>query len=168
MKMHGHLIWEAGLGPLGQMMLSNERQSLSFESFARLIGKQQDDTPVVDQMTGQAMPGMSADQKVQQRFADFQGTPEEVICGDDYMVFDSTLASEKGFAAQSIQDLLSVVLSSNSVAAQQLGMKMDPSRMVEEVQRLRGDSNPKRFYYAPGTQPPPMPLPQPAAAPVAQ
>lgn len=159
MKMHGHLIWESSLGPLGQMLLSNERQSLSYDSFARVIGTMPDDAPTMDPMSGQSVPGMTGEMKVQKRYDDFVGTPEEVICGDDYMIFDSTLASEKGFAAQSIQELLSVVLQSNPVAAQQLGAKMDPAKMVEEMQRLRGDSNPRRFYYTPGTQPPPMPLP---------
>lgn len=163
MKMHGHLIWEAGLGPLGQLMLSNSRQSLSFESFVRSVGKSKDVPPTLDAATGQPVAGPTGEQLDQMRYADFKGTPEEVICGDDYMVFDSTLASEKGFAAQSIQELLSVVLSSNPMAAQQLGMQLDPSKMVEEMQRLRGDSNPKRFKYAPGTQPPPIQQEAPAA-----
>lgn len=166
MKMHGHLIWEGSLGPLAQMMLSNERQSLSFESFCRVVGKMQDDPPNVDQMTGQQIPGLTGDQKVQMRFMDFQGTPDEVICADDYVIFDSTLASEKGFSAQSIQDLLGVILQSNPVAAQQLGMKLDPSKMVEEMQRLRGDTNPNRFKYSAGEAPPPMALP--TAAPLQQ
>lgn len=167
MKMHGHLIWEASLGPLGQQLMSNARQSLSQDSFARVIGNLSDDAPIMDMMTGQPMPGKSGQEKLDERYAAFVGTPEEVICGDDYMVFDSTLASEKGFAAQSIQELLSVVLSSNPVAAQQLGQQLDASKMVEEMQRLRGDSNPTRFRYAPGTQPPPMPMAPPAGALVA-
>jgi hypothetical protein len=166
MKMHGHLIWEAGLGPLGQMMLSNERQSLSFESFARMVGKQQDDPPEVDPMTGQPLgPGKSGEAKVQERYDAFKGTPEEVICGDDYMVFDSTLASEKGFMAQSLNDLLSVLLS-NPAAAQQFDI--DPKAVLDEMQELRNGSNTSRFSFqarkAKGQpMPPPMPLPSPPA-----
>lgn len=159
MKMHGHLIWESSFGPLGQMMLSNERQSLSFESFSRLVGKMQDDPQTVDMMTGQPIPGMTGEQKVQQRFLDFQGTPEEVICADDYMVFDSTLSSEKGFSAQTLQELVGLILQTNPVAAQQVGQNMDVTAMITEMQRLRGDNNPNRFAYAPGKQPPPMPVP---------
>lgn len=159
MKMHGHLIWEGSLGPLAQMMMSNSRQSLSFESFSRLVGKMTDDPPAMDPMTGQAVPGLTANQKLAQRYADFSGTPEEVICGDDFAVFDSTLASEKGFAAQSIQELIGVVLQSSPQAAMQLGQQFDVGKMIEETQRLRGDTNPKRFRYSPGTQPPPMAMP---------
>lgn len=168
MKMHGHLIWETGLGPLGQMMLSNSRQSLSFDSFARLIGKQNDDAPQLDPATGVPIAmGMTGDAKVAQRFSDFQGTPEEVICGDDYMVFDSTLASEKGFMAQSLGDLLNVLLSNPQAAAQ---FDIDPKAVLDEQQELRNGSNTSRFSFqarkAKGQpMPPPMPLPAPAPAP---
>jgi len=59
------------------------------------------------------------------------------------------------------------VLSSNPQAAMQLGQQLDASKMVEEMQRLRGDSNPSRFRYAPGTQPPPMAMQPPPGALVA-
>jgi len=138
MKMHGHLIWETGLAPLGQMMLSNSRQSLSPEEFAKVIG------------SAAADPA---------RFAAFQGTPEEVIGGDDYFVFDSTLASEKGFMAQSLQELLSTILTVNPAAAMAIAQRIDPVKMVDEIQYLRGGGNVSRFNYAPG-QGLPMPPPQ--------
>lgn len=164
MKMHGHLIWESSLGPLAQMMLSNSRQSLSFESFQRLVGVIKDDPMMMDPATGMATPGMSGQQKLDQAYTEFKGTPEEVICADDYAIFDSTLSSEKGFAAQTLQELIGLILQTNPVAAQQLGQKYDVAKMVEEAQRLRGDTNPNRFLYTPGTQPPPMALPAPAGA----
>ena len=90
MKLHGHLLWDSLFGPLGRMMLSNSRQELSFESYSRVIG--------------------GNPEELQDRFAAFQGTPEEVITGDDYFTFNSTLSTEKGFMAQSLQDLLAVIL----------------------------------------------------------
>jgi hypothetical protein len=136
MKLHGHLIWDGGLGPLGKMMLSNSRQSLSQESFTKLIGNPdpQDQEAVANAM---------------KRFKDFQGTPEEVITGDDYFTFDSTLSSEKGFMAQSIQELLSTILQSDPMAARRVTRDLDPSRIVEEIQYLRGAGNIKRFRYTP-------------------
>lgn len=144
MKMHGHLIFESGLAPLAQMMLSNLRQSLSMESFNRIIG-----APAV------ADPN---------RFTIFKGTPEEIICGDDFFTFDSTLASEKGFIAQSLQELL-VAIMSNPLAAQQLDL--DPRAMLDEIQQLRGAGPVGRFSLskrvAAGQAAPLMPMPMPAA-----
>ena len=132
MKLHGYLIWEKALAPLGKQMLSNSRQSLSFEAFARIIG------------------GLPAE--AQQRYSAFQGTPEEIICGDDYFTFDSTLASEKGFTAQALQDLLSVILQSDPVAAARMASTIDPAKVVDEIQYLRGGGNIKRFRYSPEEQ----------------
>jgi hypothetical protein len=56
--------------------------------------------------------------------------------------FDSTLQSEKGFIAQSLQELLVAVIN-NPVAAQQLDI--DPRAMLEEIQYLRGVGNVGRF-----------------------
>lgn len=148
MKMHGHLIFEQGLAPLASMMLSNLRQSLSMESFVRVIGQE----------------AMTKDPN---RYAAFKGTPEEVVCGDDYFTFDSTLASEKGFIAQSLQELLVAVMS-NPVAAQQLDI--DPRAMLEEIQFLRGAgpisrfSLSKRVASGQATPLPPMPVQKPAIA----
>lgn len=144
MKLHGHLIWDGSLGPLAQMMISNSRQSLSEEMFNRIIGQAAATDP--------------------QRFADFQGTPEEVICGDDYAVWDSTLASEKGFMAQSLQELVSTILSVNPQAVMQLAQRMDVTKMINEIQYLRTGSTSNRFAYAPGQQPalqPPAVMPEP-------
>ena len=130
MKLHGHLIWDGGLGPLGKMMLSNSRQSLSESEFMKAVG------------TGQA-------DEVHQRYIQFKGTPEEVITGDDYFTFDSTLASEKGFMAQSLQDLLGAILQSDPMSAQMMAEGVDPTKILEEIQYLRGSGNIKRFRYSP-------------------
>ena len=98
-------------------------------------------------------------------YADFQGTPEEVICGDDYMMFDSTLASEEGFMAQSLTELLNVLLTNPQAAMQ---FDIDPKQVLEEQQQLRNGSSTSRFSFqrrAQQGQPPvqPMALPQPEA-----
>jgi hypothetical protein len=122
MKMHGELIWETSLGRLGRLMLSNLRQSLSFESFQRTVG--------------------SGDPMIQQRYDTWKGTPEDVISGSDFFTFDSTMQSEKGYIAQSLQELLVAVIN-NPVAAQQLDI--DPRAMLDEIQYLRGTGNVGRF-----------------------
>jgi hypothetical protein len=143
MKMHAGLIWEGQYGRIGRLMLSNTRQSLSLESFAKVIGSQLPD--------------------IQLRYADFRGTPDEIIGGNDYFTFDSTLASEKGFMAQSLQELL-VAIISNPLAAQQLDI--DPRVLMSEIQYLRGAGNISRFslsrQMAQGAPPlPPVVVPQP-------
>jgi hypothetical protein len=134
MKLHGHLIWDTGIAPTGRQMMSNSRQALSFESFQKAISKDAD----------------------QARYEQFKGTPEEVITGDDYFTFDSTLASEKGFIAQSLQELL-VAIIANPLAAQQLDL--DPRAMMNEIQELRGAGPMTRFSLAKAKDAGAAPLP---------
>jgi hypothetical protein len=155
MKLHGQLIWETSLGRLGRLMVSNLRQSLSIESFEMVVGQ---------------------DPMLQMRYEAFKGTPQEVIGGGDYFVFDSTLQSERSFIAQSLQELLVAVIQ-NPQAAQMLDL--DPRSMMNEIQFLRGAGNVSRFslskQVASGAAPPlpqvmPMPgagAPQQGAAPAA-
>lgn len=143
MKMHGQLIWESSLGRLGRLLLSNTRQGLSAESFQWIIGKNADPA----------------------RFALFKGTPDEVICGDDYFVFDSTLASEKGFKAQALMELFTTLISVPGAAQ---AFDIDPKRVLGEVQDLNGGGPVSRFSFAQRAangepMPPPVPLPNPAA-----
>lgn len=148
MKMHGHLIFDTSLAPLAQMMLSNLRQSLSLDQFSRVIGPQ----------AMQANPN---------RYAEFRGAPEDTIATTDYFTFDSTLASEKGFIAQSLQELLTNIMA-NPAAAMQLDL--DPRAIIEEMQFLRGAGPIGRFSLskrvATGQAQPlaPMPLQQPTPA----
>lgn len=154
MKMHGQLLWESALGQMGKQMHSNLRQSLSFESFNRIVGS-----------AFAAPQGTDPEAFMSQRYAAYKGTPEDVICGDDFFMFDSTLASEKGFIAQSLQELLVSVMT-NPVAAQT--WDISAKALMEEIQRLRGVSNVGQFSLSQrvkaGLETPPMPtaLPQPA------
>lgn len=150
MKLHGHLIWESSLGRLGRLMLSNSRQSLSEPSYKWAIGNGPLITP--------------------ERFAMFKGTPEEIVCGDDFMVFDSTLSSEKGFMAQSLSELFQTVLSVPGAAQ---AFDIDPKALLDEIQYLRGGGSVSRFSFqnrlARGEpMPPPQPLPNPNPQPAAQ
>lgn len=147
MKMHGQLIWDTSLGRAGRLMLSNLRQSLSYESFAGTIG--------------------SDDPMMQKRYDLFRGTPEEVIGEGDYFTFDSTLQSERTFVAQSLQELLVAVIN-NPESAQMLDI--DPRSMLQEIQFLRGAGNLSRFslqkQVASGQAPPlPQVMPQPGQVP---
>ena len=106
------------------------------------------------------------DPMIDQRYQLWKGTPEEVISGADYLTFDSTLQSEKGFVAQSWQELLVAVIS-NPESAQMLDL--DPRSMVEEIQYLRGVGHIGRFSLskrvASGAAPPLPPQVVPGGGP---
>lgn len=131
MKMHGSLLWEAGLGRIGSMMLSNSRQSLSMDSFARALG------------------GVSDPNALQARYVAFKGTPQEVISADDYLSWDSTLQSEKGYMAQNLQELLGLVLQANPAAAQALTQDISLTKLVGEMFYLRDGTPLERFKPSP-------------------
>lgn len=133
LKTQARLLWEGGLGRIGKLMLSNSRQSLSIESFARALG------------------GLDP-QKVQDRFLAFQGTPEEIVCGDDYLIFDSTLSSEKGYSAQQLQEMFSIVAQANPFAMQQFASQIDLVKVFDEMQYLRDGTPVERFKYTPQQQ----------------
>ncbi len=165
MKMHGHLIWESGFGQQGQFMLSNLRQSLSIEMFVRAIGMPEPQKGGVDPMTGQPMM-IPPEEVLARRFAAFKGTPAEVICGGDYMMFDSTLDSDKVFAAQSIQELL-VAIMGNPMAGQQLDLSA--KALLEGLWQARGLGDVKQFSMSSrirqGLESPPPPMVDPNAQP---
>lgn len=154
MKMHAALIWESCFSRLGRHLLSNLRQNLSFESFMAGVG----------QGTGN-MVGLTPEQDIQQRYMAFRGTPQEVICGQDFFVFDSTLASERSFIAQSLQELLIAIMSQPQLALQ---FDLSPKAMIDEIQHLRGAGSTGRFSLSArvraGQEAPPMPVPVPGTA----
>lgn len=164
MKMHAQLIWEASLGRSGRLALSNLRQELSFDSFSRIIGPLPDDAmPEVDPMTGMPSGPMpkSGVQKLQERYAAFQGKPEDIIGSDDFNVFDSTLSSEKGFMAQGVQELFGILTNAPGLAqANDISLKA----MLEEMSLLRGLGSVDRYSLskrvAAGKEPRPKPTPE--------
>lgn len=144
LKTNATVIWSDAFEPMGQMMLTNSRQALSIESFRRIVGNAVD---------------------LDARFQQFKGTLEDIVGGDDFFVFDSTISSEKGFVAQSLQELLIAIIS-NPVSAQLLDL--DARKLLQETMFLRGVTNLKRFSLtqnvASGETPPPPIVAQPPAA----
>jgi hypothetical protein len=143
MKMHAVLMFESGYAPLGVMNLTNLRQALSFDMFQRIIGQ-------------------SAVKPIEARYEAFQGDPQTLICGADYFVLDTQLAAEKGYAAQSLQELFGLVMSNPQAA---IMFDISPKGLLEEMNRLRGGGDLGRFSLqrriASGEEQPPQP-PQPA------
>ena len=170
MKMHGALVWESMLGRMGRLMLSNSRQSLSFESFMRVVGApskkvlaryQQElerHESVMSQLTAmvQQNPEMQSQidpaqippqpvdpmQDVKDRYEIFKGEPEEVICGDDFMFYDNTMPQDRGMMAQSLQELLITAMQNPEMAVQ---LDLSAKAILEEMLRLRDAGPVSRF-----------------------
>ena len=118
--------WADALGPLGYKMMLNQRQAMSFETFAKLFG--QDPTTLA----------------LYERFV--PASPTDLIGNEDFFTFDSTLTSEKGFLAQSLQELF-IAMVNNPELAQMEGF--DFSKCFDEIQTLRGVTNVSRFFNKP-------------------
>lgn len=108
------LIWDSAYVPLAQKMTSNSRQYISKERLVKILG------PAVAE-------------KVQ-----FNAGPDELVGNCDFFVFEGTLPSEKQFLAQSMQELLGLILSNPQAAMQ---FSLDPNKLIEEIYTLRGVSN---------------------------
>jgi class 3 adenylate cyclase len=121
------VLWETLYAPLGSKLLFNY-QNLSLEEFQRIVGR------AADQARLDAM--------------------KETI-GDGAMLefFDGTAPSEKGYIAQSMQDLLLGLLENPQAA---MMLSQEPFRsLVVEIADLRGIRSPERFLPPPQIQPPP-------------
>ena len=126
LKTHAELNWTSVFQPLGHMMLTNSRQMLSLESFMRICGR----------------PKPGEEQIYLARFTAFKSTLEDLVGGDDFFVFDSTLSSEKGFIAQSLQELWIALITNPAIA---LSLGIDARAMLKEIMFLRGVTNFSRF-----------------------
>lgn len=129
MKTQFTVVWNSALSPLGQMMLTNGRQGLEIETFKRIVGR-----PAKNDAEKEA--------KIQARFEIYKGELEDIIAEDDYFVFDSTQQSEKGYIAQSLQELM-IALITNPQAA--MILDLDPKALLDEIQTLRGNGPMQRF-----------------------
>lgn len=129
------LIWFLGLKSLGEKLLSNLQQGLDEETYVLVRGMDS-----VDPQTGQ----------ISTEYEQFKPVDKEKIIGQyEFRMYDGTLASEKGYTAQVLQDTLTQELS-NPVAAQVFGM--NPKALHDEILRLQGVKGLQRFQLPPQMQ----------------
>lgn len=121
------LIWTGALAPCGKKMLDNHRAFLSETSFTKILG-----------------PGKLENQP--DLYSKFHLALPELVGTSDYFIFDGTTSGEKGYLAQSYQELLGILLS-NPNAAMQLGL--DVNKLLQEIYVLRGAPNLKSFALDP-------------------
>jgi hypothetical protein len=134
MKMAAATNWWDHYAPMGRKMLLNQRQGMSFETFQKIIG-------AAGEMGDPADPAND----INERFAQFRPeNPLDLVGNEDFFVFDSTLETEKGFIAQSLQELVIAMLGSPENAA---AWQLDPKKMIEEIMELRGVGKISRFSF---------------------
>jgi hypothetical protein len=123
MKVTATNIWTDMLAPQGAKMLCNLRYGLSFEAFQKYVGER----PNIEELYAQFSP-----QDISQ-----------LVGARDVFIFDNTSESEKGFLAQSMQELL-IAIATNP----QLAGLYDLDKLMEEVFYLRGVKS-RRFKFKP-------------------
>jgi hypothetical protein len=123
MRNLANLLWNSVLAPLGRQLLLNQRQGISLEQFTKVVGEENAEV-----------------------YAEFHKSVSQLIGSYDLFVFDGTSPSEKVFLAQSLQELLSIVMSNPMAAAQ---FNLDPAKMIKEIYELRGVSGLPRFSFDP-------------------
>ena len=121
MKMIVMLAWHDAFGPMGRKLLLNARQMLTLDTYRKVLGAKADETWPL-----------------------FRPSDPSLLVGNrDQFVFDATLQSEKGYLAQSLQELI-VSMASNQELAMAQGF--DFNRAIKELQYLRGINNATRFF----------------------
>lgn len=123
LKLIGSNIWEMALGPMGRVILNNARQWMSEETFHKIVGEESDET-------------LEAWEKFH------KDNWWELVGNEDFFVFDATSQSEKGFLAQSLQELVIALMGNPEMLA---ATNLDVVKMIMRIQELRGVKNLDQF-----------------------
>lgn len=121
LQMVSRLIWDGGLAPLGQKMLSNLREGVDTETYVRTIG---------DMANMQAYNG-------------FVKVNKAALIGNyDFEMYDGTLPSDRDDMAQVLQEVL-VAIIQNPEGVQLFNL--NPSKVLREIATLKGIKHINRF-----------------------
>lgn len=123
------LLWEQLFDTLGHKLLLNSRQNLDPEPFFNIVGD--------------ATPELVA------KYQQYSQGAQRLIGKSDFFVFDGTMPSEKAYLAQTLQELVTVLMS-NPEAAAMSGLNIQA--MIQEIFELRGATDLGRFKNTPEQQ----------------
>lgn len=115
------VLWETSFVPRGNRLLLNHRQAVSLETFVKVCGEDK-----------------------QGYYPVFKASPRALVGSYDLFAYDGTLPSEKNFLAQSLQELLLMVLQNPMVAQV---FNIDPNKLLKEIYQLRGVGSLTGFSY---------------------
>lgn len=121
-------IWSSALLPLGRKMLANVREGLDEPQLVRIVGQ--------DKVATNPL-GLQEFMNV---------TKEDLVGNYDFSVLDGTLPSQRRETADSLQELLTVMMSSPEAA---FIFQYDPQQLISEILELRGIKNADRFKLTP-------------------
>lgn len=145
MMLHASIMYEDLYQPLGRKMHTNLRQGLSYDTFVKVIGESPPNSRMdIDALYGAFCP------------ADIT----TLVGSEDFFMWDGTTSNERGYIAQSLQELVMAMMS-NPETIPMLGY--DPSKLIDQIQYYRGVRNLNRFKLGPpannalGLVPPPGP-----------
>lgn len=139
MTLHISLFFEQLLSPMGRKMLSNQRQGLSLETFVKIVGKSSPTAygpmPIpVELLYEQFCPS----------------DPLALIGSEDFFTVDLTSGSERAYLAQNLQELVIAMASNPQIA---MMTQYDITKLIDEIQYLRGVRNVARFKNPVSAQP---------------
>lgn len=120
LKTHASLLFENCFAWLGRIMLGNARQGLSKEVFARIVGEE----------------------RAERLYPVFSVTRVEAMLSQDFFLFDSSLPSEKLFTANSLNELLMLLLQNPESAVL---FDLSPKAILEAKMELQGAGAISRF-----------------------
>lgn len=121
LQMISRLIWDGGLAPLGQKMLSNLREGVDVETYVRTIG---------DMANMQAYNG-------------FVKVNKAALIGNyDFEMYDGTVPSDRDEMAQVLQEVL-VAIIQNPEGVQLFNL--NPGKILREIATLKGIKHINRF-----------------------
>ena len=132
LKMFSQLMWLQGLEPAGRQILSNTRQGRTKEVYEQIVGAMALKAPFEQTILA---------------------NPDRIAGGYDFVPYDATLPSDKGFQAGVFQELFTVMLQNPD--AMQL-LNKSPIKLLNHIAELYGIKNMQDFDLTPEKSLPPL------------
>lgn len=126
LKMIVMLIYYGGFEPLGRQMLSNLRHGLTVGTYIKIFGLVQDPN-------------------LEQFFEFAKVTSKDLIGEYDFEILDGTLPSEKSYIAQTLQELIAMLLQTPELAVM---LGYDVRALISEMLRMRGVRHPEQYQMS--------------------
>lgn len=132
LKMLAQLIWLQGLEPLGKQVVSNTRQGRTKEVYDMIVGATAAEFPF---------------ERV------ILADPKKIAGGYDFMPYDATLPSDRGFQASIFQELMTTLIQNPNTL--QL-LNINPVKLLNHIAELYGIKNIKDYQLVPDQPLPPL------------
>lgn len=123
LKLVAKIVFDTALEPMGRKMLSNHRDGLDVKTFVQLMGN--------------VPEGVAA-------YNNFVEADKTNLMGDyDFQIFDGTLPTEKSSIAAVLKEVFMELIANPAIIPL---LKLDPTKVFNELMYLSGVKNIERFY----------------------